>query len=207
MAGGAGRDLLGLAEGAGSFLQAIACVTPHLGRRDGGVHSGRGAAQQPGDRTSRSTPGTSDRPVQARRTDRRRRHGRGLPGRADRAGQAAGRPQGHQGGDGHEAGARPLRGRAAGAGADGPSRTSPRCSMPAATRPTGRPYFVMELVKGVPITKFCDERKLSLARAAGTVRARLPCDPARAPEGDHPPRHQAVQRAGRARTTASRCRR
>ena len=24
----------------------------------------------------------------------------------------------------------------------------------------GRPYFVMELVKGVPITKFCDERKL-----------------------------------------------
>ena len=26
---------------------------------------------------------------------------------------------------------------------------------------TGRPYFVMELVKGVPITRFCDERKLS----------------------------------------------
>ena len=25
----------------------------------------------------------------------------------------------------------------------------------------GRPYFVMELVKGVPITKFCDERKLT----------------------------------------------
>ncbi|MFO0856382.1 MAG: serine/threonine-protein kinase [Phycisphaerales bacterium] len=27
---------------------------------------------------------------------------------------------------------------------------------------TGRPYFVMELVKGVPITKFCDDRALSL---------------------------------------------
>ncbi len=27
--------------------------------------------------------------------------------------------------------------------------------------PAGRPYFVMELVKGVPITKFCDERKLT----------------------------------------------
>jgi WD40 repeat protein/serine/threonine protein kinase len=27
--------------------------------------------------------------------------------------------------------------------------------------PTGRPYFVMELVKGVPITKFCDARKLT----------------------------------------------
>src|SRR5262249_5483416 len=31
---------------------------------------------------------------------------------------------------------------------------------------TARPYFVMELVKGVPITKFCDERRL-------TVRERL----------------------------------
>ena len=26
----------------------------------------------------------------------------------------------------------------------------------------GRPFFVMELVKGVPITKFCDERKSSV---------------------------------------------
>src|SRR5207247_1842104 len=25
----------------------------------------------------------------------------------------------------------------------------------------GRPFFVMELVKGIPITKFCDDRKLS----------------------------------------------
>ena len=31
----------------------------------------------------------------------------------------------------------------------------------AGTTPQGRPYFAMELVKGVPITKFCDERKLS----------------------------------------------
>jgi serine/threonine protein kinase len=28
------------------------------------------------------------------------------------------------------------------------------------TTETGRPYFVMELVKGIPITKFCDENKL-----------------------------------------------
>jgi hypothetical protein len=27
--------------------------------------------------------------------------------------------------------------------------------------PDGRPYFVMELVKGVPITEFCDARKLT----------------------------------------------
>jgi serine/threonine protein kinase len=33
--------------------------------------------------------------------------------------------------------------------------------MPAATFAAGRPYFVMELVKGQPLTKFCDEHKLS----------------------------------------------
>ncbi len=27
--------------------------------------------------------------------------------------------------------------------------------------PSGRPYFVMELVKGIPITKYCDEQRLS----------------------------------------------
>src|SRR5581483_1111326 len=31
----------------------------------------------------------------------------------------------------------------------------------AGAAPDGRPFFVMELVKGVPITKFCDERKLT----------------------------------------------
>ena len=30
------------------------------------------------------------------------------------------------------------------------------------TTEQGRPYFVMELVKGIPITKFCDENKLSM---------------------------------------------
>jgi tetratricopeptide (TPR) repeat protein len=32
----------------------------------------------------------------------------------------------------------------------------------AGTTETGRPYFVMELVKGIPITRFCDERRLTL---------------------------------------------
>jgi WD40 repeat protein/serine/threonine protein kinase len=36
----------------------------------------------------------------------------------------------------------------------------------AGTTDSGRPYFVMELVKGVPITKYCDEKQL-------TLRARL----------------------------------
>jgi serine/threonine-protein kinase len=31
----------------------------------------------------------------------------------------------------------------------------------AGTTDTGRPYFVMELVHGVPITKFCDDNKLT----------------------------------------------
>src|SRR5262249_45465688 len=31
----------------------------------------------------------------------------------------------------------------------------------AGTSDTGRPYFVMELVKGVPITQFCDARRLT----------------------------------------------
>ena len=38
--------------------------------------------------------------------------------------------------------------------------------MPAATD-SGRPYFVMELVNGVPITEYCDRQKSDAARAAG----------------------------------------
>src|SRR5262245_37266151 len=29
------------------------------------------------------------------------------------------------------------------------------------TTPSGRPYFVMDLVKGVPITRYCDEHRLT----------------------------------------------
>ena len=66
----------------------------------------------------------------------------------------------------------------------------------AGTTETGRPYFVMELVHGVPINQFCDDGHLTAARASGAVRPRLPGDPARAPEGDHPPGYQAVERPG-----------
>lgn len=34
-------------------------------------------------------------------------------------------------------------------------------STPPTTIPQGRPYFVMELIKGVPITEFCDKNKLN----------------------------------------------
>src|SRR5262245_40261881 len=33
--------------------------------------------------------------------------------------------------------------------------------------PSGRPYFVMELVKGVPITDFCDEHHCSVCQRLG----------------------------------------
>ncbi len=61
----------------------------------------------------------------------------------------------------------------------------------------GRPYFVMELVKGIPITRYCDENKLDTTATAGSVHPGLPGDPARASEGDHSPGHQAVQHSGR----------
>ena len=73
----------------------------------------------PGRHTGRR-PGGMGRAVQAPRTARRGRHGRGLHGRADRAGPAQGGRQDHQARHGHPAGARPLRGRAAGPGPDGP---------------------------------------------------------------------------------------
>jgi serine/threonine protein kinase/tetratricopeptide (TPR) repeat protein len=37
----------------------------------------------------------------------------------------------------------------------------------AGATPDGRPYFVMELVKGVPITRFCDDNRLSLRERLG----------------------------------------
>jgi serine/threonine protein kinase/WD40 repeat protein len=39
----------------------------------------------------------------------------------------------------------------------------------AGTTDNDRPYFVMELVKGVPITKYCDEKRLSLKERLGLM--------------------------------------
>ena len=60
------------------------------------------------------------RALQAAGRDRRRGHGHGLGGRADRAGPPPRGAQAHQAGHGQPAGAVAVRGRAAGAGADGP---------------------------------------------------------------------------------------
>ena len=71
----------------------------------------------------------------------------------------------------------------------------------------GRPFFVMELVKGVPITEYCDARTADPARAPGAVRPGLPGHPARPSERDHPPRHQAVATCWSRCTTTGPCRR
>ncbi len=63
---------------------------------------------------------------------------------------------------------------------------------------TGRPYFVMELVKGVPITEYCDTQRLSTRERLELFVAGLRRRAARAPEGHHPPRPQALERARRA---------
>ena len=80
-------------------------------------------------RCARRSRGPDARPLQAAGESRRRRLRRGLCRRADRAGAAARGAQGHQAGHGHQAGRRPVRGGAAGAGDDGSSehRQGARC--------------------------------------------------------------------------------
>ncbi len=68
----------------------------------------------------------------------------------------------------------------------------------AGTTESGRPYFVMELVKGIPITEFCDKNRLNTQD-----RLRLFASVCKAIQhahnkGSHPPRHQAIQRHGHA---------
>src|SRR5262249_45422902 len=41
-----------------------------------------------------------------------------------------------------------------------PTDVAKRVGSEDSTHPTGRPYFVMELVKGTPITKYCDDKHL-----------------------------------------------
>ena len=63
---------------------------------------------------------------------------------------------------------------------------------------TGRPYFVMDLVRGIRITDYCDQSNMSTEERLRAVHPGLQRDPARAPEGHHSPRHQAVQHPGHA---------
>ena len=89
-----------------------------------------------------------------------RRHGNGLGRRAGTAGEASRRAQAHQGRHGFRASvARFEAERQALALMD---HTNIAKVLDVGATPKGRPYFAMELVKGVPISKYCDELHLSV---------------------------------------------
>ena len=69
-------------------------------------------------------------------------------------------------------------------------------ALDAGTTDDGLPYFVMELVAGVPITEYCDAERLDLRHRLELFVGRLQRRPARAPEGHHPPRPEAEQHPG-----------
>ena len=199
-----------------AYLQGACAGNPDLLRRLQELLSAHEASQGPFDapppglgegRTIDAPrlerPGTADRPVQAAAANRRRRHGRRVHGRAARAGPPQGGAQDHQAGHGHAAGDRPLRGRAAGAVADGPSEHRPgaRCR-----HDRKRPAVLRDGAGQGP----ADHRVLrrtppDAPPAAGAVPAGLPGDPACPPERDHPPRHQAVEHPGGGVRPTSRC--
>ncbi len=107
-------------------------------------------------------------------------------------------PQGgaedHQAGHGHEAGHRPVRGRAPGPGHDGPPqhRQGPR-----RRRDRIRPPLLRHGAgPRHPDHRLLRPRAALDPRAAGAVRPGLPGRAARPPEGDHPPRPQALEHPG-----------
>ena len=51
---------------------------------------------------------------------------------------------------------------------------------------TGRPYFVMELVKGIPITEYCDQAKLDTGQRLSLFMDVVSRRAARPPEERHP---------------------
>ncbi len=67
----------------------------------------------------------------------------------------------------------------------------------AGTTADGRPFFVMELVKGIPITEYCDAHRLDLNARLELFRQVCSAVQHAAPEGDHPPRPQALEHPGR----------
>ncbi len=110
--------------------------TAGSGRAPAGGASGAGQHPLPSDPRAGCNRGWAilrrarlgHRPVQASRSDRRRGNGHGLHGRAGATRPAQGRAEDHQARNGLRPGDRPVRGRATGAGPDGPPphRQGPR---------------------------------------------------------------------------------
>src|SRR5262249_53490105 len=57
----------------------------------------------------------------------------------------------------------------------------------AGATPDGRPYFVMELVKGVPITRYCDDHRLGVRDRLVPFADACPAGPPAPPHRAHPP--------------------
>ena len=136
------------------------------------------------------------RPVQAPPGDRRGGHGHGLHGRADPARAPHGRPEAHQGRHGQPPGARPVRGRTPGPGADGPPQH--RQGLRRRHHRHGPSLLRHGAGQGHPDHPVLRRTPADDPRAARAGHPGLPGRAARPPEGDHPPRPQAVQRPDRA---------
>ena len=57
----------------------------------------------------------------------------------------------------------------------------------------GRPYFVMELVRGIKITDYCDQNNLSTRERLELFIQVCQAIQHAHQKGHHPPRHQAVE--------------
>ena len=131
-------------------------------RRPAASHRGDAGASP----RSAERPGSSHRPVQAAAADRRRRHGRRSAMAEQTAAGASARSRSRSSSRAWTRGrciARFEAERQALALMDHPNIAR---VLDAGATEHGRPYFVMELVKGVPITEYCDEQPPD-ARASG----------------------------------------
>jgi hypothetical protein len=63
----------------------------------------------------------------------------------------------------------------------------------AGTTETGRPFFVMEMVRGIKITEYCDQQQFVHQRTPEALQGGVQSHWTRPPKGHHPPGHQTVE--------------
>ena len=74
------------------------------------------------------------------------------------------------------------------------TRISPRC-FDAGTTESGPTVFRDGAGRGIPITEYCDDRKLTIDQRLNSSPS-LRRSPSRSSKRDHPPRYQAIERLG-----------
>ena len=162
--------------------------------RQVGATRRRRAAADAGEAGRGAAPADDDRALPHPGGAGRRWDGRGVPRRAAPAGAAPRRAQGHQGGDGHPGLHPALRPGASRAGDDEPPEHRPGVRR---RRDRDRPPLLRAGIRaGAAHHPLLRPASPVDRRAAAAVPAHLRGDPARAPQGDHPPRPQAFERAG-----------